>query len=314
MFFHLSVDIPGQIVYNGIKGLMNLKNAILNLFKTLFFFDTAVVAVFFLPYKEKSNAASTALSRETVFLGVVAVLTLFFWLLIERRKVRIFCFKQIFRHYSVGLLCGIIPIAATVAFLWVTRHLHFGGRTDTSHILIWLAALFVNTLATELLFRGYLFRLYRTHYAFPIAALLVSALFFSMNYPILSVGKTYVLNLLLLNIILCFLADETGSFLAPLVGHFVYRLISTLALGSLPVAGAYPQLFYTSVSGSSRFTGGEKGLEGSLVLLICQLGLIAWFTYKRMKGKKIKLPDFVWKFIRFIDRKMEKKKQKKASV
>ena len=292
-----------------------MKNAIVNLFKTLFFFDVAVVAVFFLPYKEKSNAASTALSKETVFLCVVAALTFLFWFLIERRKIKIFRFRRIFRHYSAGLLCGVIPIGTTVLLLWVTRHLRFAGRTDTSHILLWLAALLVNTIATELLFRGYLFRLYRKYYHFPIAALLISALFFSMNYPMLSLGKTYVINLLLLNIILCLLADETGSFSAPLAAHFVYRLISTLALGSLPVSEEYPHLFRNSVSGGAWMTGDEKGLEASVILLICQLGLIAWFTYKRMKGKKIKLPAFVGKFIRFVDQKRKgRKTPKKASV
>ena len=288
-----------------------MKNAIMNLFKTLFFFDVAVVAVFFLPYKSKSTAAGTALSKEMVFFYVVAGLTLLFWLVIERRKLKLFHFKKIFRHYSAGLLSGIIPIAATVLVLWVTRHLHFSGRTKTSHILLWLAALFINTLATELLFRGYLLRLYRKYYSFPVAAILISALFFSMHYPMLSLGNTYVAHLLLLNILLCFLEANTGSFVAPLSAHFVYRLISSLALGSLPISAEYPHLFRSSVSGAAWMTGGEKGLEASVILLICQLALLVWFARKSLKGKKLKLPVFVENAIGFIRQKRKPKKRKR---
>ena len=279
-----------------------MKNAILNLLKTLFFFDAAVVAVYFLPFRVQESAARSALSEELVFLAVVAVLTVIFSWIVERRSLKIFSFKKLFRHYSIGLICGILPIGATFLALWLSRCFRFTEKNNIEDLLIWLAALFVNTFAVELLLRGYLFRLYRKHYPFVLSALFVTALYFSLNYTVFLSGPVRVFNLLVFNLILCYTAEYTRSFLSPLTAHFIYRAIGTFLLGSLTVSEKYPHLFQMTVSGNPKLTGGEVGIEGSLLLLFFQLLVLLWFIRNDLRNRKINWRDFVEKIRRFFSK------------
>lgn len=262
-----------------------MKNLIVNIYKTLFFFDFAIVVAYYLPDIKTESPAILTLWREGVFFAVVLAFTLVFIKLVERKGIKVFNHKNKLRHYSLGLITAIIPLGITVLCLWVFKMLRFNGANKIDGMLFWLIALLLNAAANELLLRGYLFKLYRKYYSLPVVTAIVTALFISLNINIFSAGVIYAANMLLTNIILCLLAEYSYSLLAPIAAHFFYNLISSFVFGSLTVSKDYPTLLNILWSGNKYLSGGDSKIEGSIILLALNLALCAYFIIKLRKRK-----------------------------
>lgn len=260
-----------------------MKNLIVNIYKTLFFFDFAIVAAYYLPDIKTESTALLTLWNEGVFFAVALIFTLVFLKLVERKRLRVFNFKNKLRHYSLGLMTAVIPLGVTVLCLWAFKMLRFNGVTKPDGILLWLAALLLNAAANELLLRGYLFRLYRKFYSLPAVTVIITLLFFSLNVNIFSGGIIYAANMLLSNILLCLLAEYSYSLLAPITAHFFYNVISCFLFGSASVSKDYPALLNIIWSGNKNLSGGDLKIEGSIILLAVNLALAAYFTVKLRK-------------------------------
>ena len=260
-----------------------MKNLIINIYKTLFFFDLSIVIAYYLPSVKAKNAAVSNLWREGVFFTVMLIFTLLFKTAVEHNRLKIFNTANKFRHYSIGLITGIAPLALTVLPLFIIRTLRFSGINRPGNTLIWLAAIFMNTLATELLLRGYLFRLYRKYYGFAPVAVIITLLFLSMNPGIFKGGIIYAANMLLGNFVLCLLAEYTRSVLAPFTAHFVYNALSSLVFGSLSLFDEKPYLLKLTLSGSRLLSGGDMKFEGCIIMLICQSLLCVFFILRLKK-------------------------------
>lgn len=265
-----------------------MKNLIINIYKTLFFFDLAIVVAYLLPDIKTGNAALLNLWREGISLAVMLIFTVFFARVVEQRRLRVCNFKNKLRHYCIGMLVGVIPIAVTVLPLWLFQSFRISGTNKPAGIVLWLASLLCNAAANELLLRGYLYRLYRKYYSLPVVTVVISLLFISLNINIFSHGAVYAVNMLLMNAVLCLVAEYSYSLLAPITAHFIYNVISGLLLGSFSVSPDYPAVFITEFSGKPLLSGGEMKLEGSIIMLAANLALFAFFAvrlYKRERGK-----------------------------
>ena len=265
---------------------MYVKNLIVNIYKTLFFFDLAIVVAYYIPDIKNENPALLSLWREGIYFGVVLLFTLFFIKAVEKNRLRVFNFKNKLRHYSLGLITAAIPLGITVLILWLFKALKLNGAQKTSGIVFWLIALLFEAAANELLLRGYLFKLYRRYYSLPVVTSVITVLFISLNINVFSHGIIYALNMLLTNIILCLLAEYSYSLLAPITARFFYNLISGFLLGSYTVSAEYPAVINTLWSGNRYFAGGDMKLEGSVILLAVNIALCAFFTV-RLKKRKI---------------------------
>ena len=266
-----------------------MKNLIINIYKTLFFFDFAIVAAYLIPKLKTGRDSLNALLSEAVFLATALVFTFIFIKFVEKGKLRVFNRRNKLRHYCCGLLVGILPIAATAVPLFIFKGLSFNGVNinSFSDVLIWIAAVFCNAAATELLLRGYLWKLYRCYYPLPAVCAVITVLFISMNIDIFSGGVIYAANLLLGNLALCFLAEYTHSLLAPITAHFFYNAVSSLILGSFAVSKDYPYIINTVYSGNKLFSGGDAKLEGSIIMLAANIALCLYFA-KKLTGRKRK--------------------------
>ena len=91
-----------------------MKNLIVNIYKTLFFFDLAIIAAYVFPKIKTKNAALLNLWSEGTFLAVMIVFTAFFYLAVERKRLKIFNKRNILSHYGTGLISVILPLAVTV--------------------------------------------------------------------------------------------------------------------------------------------------------------------------------------------------------
>ena len=97
-----------------------MKNLIINIYKTLFFFDLSIVIAYYLPSVKTKNAAVSNLWREGVFFTVMLIFTLLFKTAVEHNRLKIFNTANKFRHYSIGLITGITPLVLTVLPLLLT--------------------------------------------------------------------------------------------------------------------------------------------------------------------------------------------------
>lgn len=269
-----------------------MKNLIINIYKTLFFFDLSIVVVYYLPQLNGKTPALSALFDEGIFFAVMLIFTVFFLSVAERRRLKVFNFKNKLRHYSIGLLSGIAPVSLTASVLLLLRSLKLSGinKLGAVNIALWLAAMLLNAAANELLLRGYLFRLYRKYYSLPVTVTFISLLFVSLNPGMLSGGIIYILNMLLTNITLCLLAEYSYSLLAPVTARFFYNVLSAFMLGSFSVSEAYPVLLKTAFSGNKYLSGGAMKLEGSVIMLLANALLCTFFIIglkKRKEGRAL---------------------------
>ncbi len=272
-----------------------MKNLIVNIYKTLFFFDFALIVISLIPNIKTKNPALLKLWQEGIFLIVLLVFTAIFYYFVERKKLKIFNFKKAFTNYSLGLITAIIPISFTVLVMWVFKFLSFNGINKISNIIYWLLAILINSIANELLLRGYLFKLYRKFYNLPIVIGIITFLFISLNIDIFSKGIIYSANMLIMNILLCLLIEYTNSIITPIITRFIYNCLSCFILGSMSSIGEYPALLKTVFSGNKLFSGGNLKIEGSILILIALIALCVYLLFELKKQNKIK---FSLKFLK----------------
>lgn len=260
-----------------------MKNLIVNIYKTLFFFDLAIVIAYYIPNIKTENQALLDLWREGIFLAVMIIFTALFLKFAEHGTLKVFNTKNKLRHYSIGLLTAIIPLGITVAALWLLKMLTFSGTGEAEHIILRLLSLLFNIVATELLLRGYLFRLYRKYYSIPVTTAVITALFISLNLYMLSDGVIYTVNMLIMNITLCLVAEYTRSVLAPVTAHFIYNAVSSLVFGSFEASETFLPLLNVSFSGNKYLSGGDMKLEGSVIMLCVNIAMCIYFAVRLYK-------------------------------
>lgn len=244
-----------------------MKNLIVNIFKTLFFFDLSIIVIYSLPEIAVKSASYSALIREALALAVIIAFTVFYYLAVEKRKTGITFNGRIFKPLLIGFTLGALPLLAFTFALKLLKMLDFTVADRPEKFYIWIAAIFCNALAAELLLRGYLFRLYRKHYGFMGATVITVLLFLSLNTEIFSASKLYIANMVLFNLLLCFLLELTGTVATTVFVRFFYTCISCCMLGGLSPSGEYPTLLKLEYTGKAIITGGANGPEGSAVIL-----------------------------------------------
>lgn len=293
-----------------------MKNLIVNIFKTLLFFDVAVIATTYLPNIQKDNPALTKLINEAIFLGLILVFTLIFVLFVEKRKLGPPITRKRFKSFILGFSAGAVVPVVYMALLVILKHFHYNGFIKTSDYHYWILALLCNAIATELFFRGYLFSLYKKYYSFTLTTIFTTALYLSFNFKIFSEDRVYMANIILFNVLLCFLLEYSGSVITTITARFVYTLISTFLLGSLPLTGGYPVLLNYTFDQKEFFVGAEYPLENSK-LMLCILGfltlLFAIEKYHPIKQLKrfiayLKTNPFKRMLLNFRKRKVKTKK------
>ena len=245
-----------------------MKDLIVNIFKTLFFFDLSFVIMYYLPKLSLSDPALSRLVNEALILAVVVAFTLIFLIFVEKRKLKLENKKIKFKILLSGFATGAVFSLVTVAVLAAFKKFDFLGLEKVDKWYYWIAALLVNTIAVELYYRGYLFTLYKKYYGFITSTIITTLLYLVANTEIFSKGKIFVANVIVFNVLLCILLDYTKSLKFSIIVRFVYSFINVCLLGGISVAGEYPVLFKTIFNGKSLLTGGEKGIENSVIMLV----------------------------------------------
>ena len=244
-----------------------MKNLLVNVFKTLFFFDLALVVIPLIPQLKTENPLWLLLWREGMPLAVVLFLTVFFLLFVEKRKLHLYEKKGKFKSVLWGILIGIGVPTVILGIMWIFKSFKITGFNKIEEIYYYIIAVFLNAAAGELLIRGYLFKIYKKHQGFIFATIFSTALFLSQYSEIFKMGKMYIANIVLLNIFLCLLTDKAKGPLN-IAARFVYTFISGFALGSRILIHEYPIWAKFSFSGKKLISGGSYQIEGSVITTV----------------------------------------------
>lgn len=257
-----------------------MKNLLVNIFKTLFFFDLALIVINLIPDLKTENPAKLILWREGMAFAVIWVLTLFFLLFVEKRKLKLYSKKGKFKSVMMGLLLGAVVPTLIAAAMWIFKALKLSGFNKISDIYFYIGAILLNAAAGELLIRGYLFKIYTKHQGFLFATVFSTALFLSMNTEIFKLNKIYIANIILLNILLCCLTDKAKGPIN-IAARFSYMLVSGFALGGKLFEEAYPIIGKATFSGKQLISGDEFQLEGSIFTLVITSLLILFLLNQK---------------------------------
>lgn len=203
------------------------------------------------------------------------------------------------RNYSYkvySFFLGWAIVAFTLAF-WlaekrnvklyiVAKIIHFDRTNQINLFPVWVLAAFLNTIMQELLVRGYLYQMLKQKHNIIVATIVTTALFTALHGGAFEAGVIPILNVLTMSLLMTVTLEYSGSIIAPVIMHFLWNEIGALVLGGVSLADDYPNLFVTTFTGNDILFGGVCKIEGSFIVLIVNVVLIALFGF--IQKRKIK--------------------------
>lgn len=164
--------------------------------------------------------------------------------------------------------------------------MHITGYQQVPLLGLWILSALLNTIMQELLIRGYLYQLIKAQYSTAAAAIVTTALFTFLHGGALEAGIIPTLNVVTMSLLMGLVLEYTQCLLAPMVMHFLWNCIGGILLGGVSLAEDYPQLCLTEFTGPVLLSGGAPKMEGSIVVLLLNLLLIAVFAALLKKRKQ----------------------------
>lgn len=171
---------------------------------------------------------------------------------------------------GVGALTGGGVLAGAVLLAWLAGSLVAGvPATPVMSLLIaGLAVTLVQSMAEEVLLRGWLQPVLAEHWRGWVAVLVTALLFAALH--LIAGGRTplTLLNLIAGGVMFGLLALRSGGLAAPVAAHFAYNLVeqSLLGLSPNPGVGAFGALVDLDLGGSALWGGSGEGLNAALAL------------------------------------------------
>ncbi len=262
-----------------------MKKFIIVVAKSFLYFIGWAMLASFIPLPNTEIPAIWRFWAELVpFLCIVGI-TFLFWL-IERRKTQVFPICHFAKDCVIGILGGAVWLGLTFLIMLFLGVLKVESVNTVSFLWLWIFSVFINTVMQELLVRGYLYQLIKGNYNVVCATIISSALFTFMHGGAFEAGIIPVLNVLSMSLLMTVVLEYTHSLLVPIIMHFFWNAVGAVILGGVSLAEDYPHLFTITFDGSTLLSGGIYKMEGSIVVLILNLILIAvlmFFLRQRAK-------------------------------
>lgn len=242
-----------------------------------FFLGWAVcISILIKPKESPKNPALWRLWAEIAPFFVTVILTLIFWL-IEKRSIKLHLFGDPVRGIILGTTTGILWLAIPVFIMYITKTLKFDGVNTVSLFFVWVFSSFLNVVMQELLVHGYLYQMIKQDYNIIPAVIVTTLLFTALHGGAFEAGVIPVLNVLTMNLLMIAVLEYSGSLIAPIIMHFLWNTVGALVLGGVSLADDYPSLLKATFSGKKLISGGKCKIEGSVIVTVVNILLIALF-------------------------------------
>jgi membrane protease YdiL (CAAX protease family) len=177
----------------------------------------------------------------------------------------------------LGAFFAVLLVSAADGLVLLTTSLHHGwgsGFPWLELVAVYLPA----AVHEELVFRGYPYQKLRTLNR-PVAILLMAVVFAAMHAGNRGMTPIAFTNLLLAGVLLTLAYERYRRLWLPIALHLVWNLLCGPILG-YDVSGYIPtaSVLTTRGAGAPWLTGGIFGIEGSVWILVVELGGIAFLA------------------------------------
>ncbi len=194
-----------------------------------------------------------------------------------------------------GALLGAGLICAGIGVLYVAGGYRYAGPGDAALLPVAATLFLFAAFAEEIVLRGYVLQNMRDIRR-PVAGIIISSVIFSGFHGLNpAVGSSFVpaLNLFLAGVLLGLAYIASGNIWFPTALHYGWNMMEGPVLGT-PVSGMSMEgwLNFERTAEASQFlSGGEFGLEGSVVVTgiqcvaICGFLVVLWFRRSAEGGE-----------------------------
>lgn len=195
--------------------------------------------------------------------------------------------RKLSRDSIFGLVFGLVWIGLVLVILRLAGVIRIGSKNLVESLAIFSLALFLNTIMQEYLVRGYMFeRVSMTGNNF-LAIVFTSLIFTLLHGGAFEVGLVGVLNVVSMSILMSLLLIYRKGLVAPIMVHFIWNFIGGIILGGVSLAEDYPSIYNLSFTGSKILAGGSFKLEGSIVVFLVNISMIALVYFKNKDRTRI---------------------------
>ncbi len=260
-----------------------LKRIVITFVECICFFLGWAILSAVLPLSNSDNPALWRLWAEITPLLSIIAFTFIFWI-IEKKIIKLHLFNNPVKGVLLGTITGILWLGLPIIVMKLMKVIEFNGKNDIPLFFVWILAAFLNVIMQELLVRGWLYQVLKQKYNIAISTIVTTALFTLLHGGAFEAGLVPVVNVLTMSLLMTVILEYSGSLIAPTIMHFMWNGIGALVLGGVSLADDYPHLLNMIFSGSKLLSGGECKIEGSIVVLVVNVMLLAVFTGLQRKN------------------------------
>lgn len=176
------------------------------------------------------------------------------------------------QHIILGIMLSLISAIIQVcvfAFLLKMKYIRIHGFFDNISIIGFVSIalnVFRTAVFEELGFRSFVFGVINDRYKNVAVAAIASSIIFMLIHIGANINFWGFINLFMLSIVFTQIVIISNTVIASIFAHFIWNFFHSVILSLKMYGGVYyPHLLNIEVSGNSYISGGELGLENSVV-------------------------------------------------
>ena len=198
------------------------------------------------------------------------------------------------KKYLVGFATGIVMNISVIATLAIVGCIEFSsesiavtGINAIGGVLVFLLGYIIQGASEEILTRGWIFQVIGSRYKPWLGVLIASILFSIMHLGNDGVNIFAAINIFLIAILLSLFVMKDSSIWGACGLHSAWNWTLGNVFGlSVSGTGEKTSLIDMNTTGNELLSGGEFGVEGSIILTLLLVGLISAISIFLLRNRK----------------------------
>ena len=196
-----------------------------------------------------------------------------------------FKFKDYRNDLFAGMGWGFVLIMIVFLVLWFSGMVNVTGiRLDPLSVFIYFILFIIVALNEEILMRGYILSNLMDSMNKYVALVLTSILFSAMHLMNANASFFSIFNIFVAGILLGIYFIHKGNLWFPIGMHLTWNFFQGPIFGFKVSGYVTDSIIIQDIKGSELITGGEFGLEASIITTITMIILITVIHYKYRKA------------------------------